>query len=58
MRQNAGEVMMKGAALIVGICGSMVMVVTALVDVVAMGMIGDSGAGNVGDDVLFSRYGM
>jgi hypothetical protein len=58
MRQNAGEVMMKGAALIVGIYGTMVMVVTALVDVVMMGMIDDSGAGNVGDDVLFGRHGM
>jgi hypothetical protein len=40
MRQNAHEVMMQGAALIVGICGSIVMVTGALVGVVE-GVISD-----------------
>jgi hypothetical protein len=57
MRQNAHEVMMQGAALIVGICGSIVMVATASVGVVE-GVIRDARAGDFGDDVLLDRDDM
>jgi hypothetical protein len=55
MRQNAHEVMMQGAALIVGICGSTV--ATALVGVVES-VIRDARAGDFGDDVLLDRDDM
>jgi hypothetical protein len=57
MRQNAHEVMVQGAALIVGICGSIFMVASALVGVVES-VINDARAGNVGHDVLLDRDDM
>jgi hypothetical protein len=57
MRQNAREVMMQGAALIVGICGSILLVATALVGVVE-GVISDGGPGDVGHNVLLGRDDM
>jgi hypothetical protein len=57
MRQNAHEVMMQGAALIVGICGSIFRVVGALVGVVES-VINDARAGNVGHDVLLDSDDM
>jgi hypothetical protein len=56
MRQNAHEVMMQGAALIVGICHSILMA-SALVGVVE-GVIRDARAGDVRDDVLLDRDDM
>jgi hypothetical protein len=57
MRQNAHEVMMQSAALIVGICGSIVMVTGAPVGV-AESVISDARAGDVGHDVLLDRDDM
>jgi hypothetical protein len=57
MRQNAHEVMMQGAALIVGICGSVFMVTGALVGVVES-VINDARAANVGHDGLLDRDDM
>jgi hypothetical protein len=60
MRQNAGEMMMQGAALIVGIGGAMiVLVVTAsAVDVVMMSVTSNTGAVDVVRDILFACHGM
>ena len=48
---------MQGAALIIGICGSIVMVATALMGVVE-GVIRGARAGDFGDDVLLDRDDM
>jgi hypothetical protein len=57
MRQNSREVMMQGAALIVGICGSVLLVAPALVGVVE-GVISVGGPGDVGHNVLLGRDDM
>jgi hypothetical protein len=56
-RENAHEVMMQGATLIVGICASIFMVATALVGVMES-VINNVRAGNVGHDVLLDRDDM
>jgi hypothetical protein len=58
MRQNAREVMMQCAALIVGIGGSMVVVATVFVDVVAVGMKRDVAASEIIGDVLLGSGDM
>jgi hypothetical protein len=57
-RQNAREVMVQGAALIVGIDGAMVVMAIALVDVVVVDVIGDAGVGDVVRNVLLARHDM
>jgi hypothetical protein len=43
MRHNAGE-MVEGAALVVGIGGAMVVLAAAVVDMMMVGVLGDTGA--------------
>jgi hypothetical protein len=52
MRQNAREVMMQGAALIVRIGGTVVVMAATPVDMVVMGMTGDAGVAYILRDVL------
>jgi hypothetical protein len=52
MRQNAREVMMQGAALIVWIGGAVVVMAAAPVDMVVMGVIGDAGVAYILRGVL------
>jgi hypothetical protein len=60
MRQNAGEMMMHGAALIVGIGGAVIVMLMAAsaVDVVVMSVTSNPGAIDVVRDVLFACHGM
>jgi hypothetical protein len=58
MRQNAREVMMQGAALIVRIGSAMVVMAATLVDMVVMGVTGDARIGDIVCDVLLGCDGM
>lgn len=49
---------MQGAALVVGVGCSMIVVVTAVVDMMVMGMIRDAGTRGIFRDVLFARDDM
>ena len=46
---------MQGAALIVGVGGTMIVVATTVVDMMVVGVIRDAGAGDIFGDVLFAR---
>ena len=54
--QDAGEMMMQRAALIVGIGGAVIVVTAILVHMVVMSVSSGAGAGHVGSDVLFAGH--
>jgi hypothetical protein len=58
MRQDACKVMMQGAALIVGVGRTMVVMGTTVAEVMVVSVIGDVDAGGVFRDVLFARDDM
>jgi len=49
---------MQGAALIVEVGGTMIVVATTVVDMMVVGVIRDAGAGDIFGDILFARDDM